>query len=313
MLSRTADSLYWMGRYMERADFNARILEAAMRLASLPADDVTPGGEWDSAIAISDVGEAFNALHGAATEANVRDYLAFDANNPSSIRACLRQARSNARAVRTALTPEVWEAINDAWNEMGRMVPAAMDMEAFARFLEWLKGVARAYDGAVHRTQLRNDGYAFLRLGAAVERADNTARILDVKYHLLLPDNEPVGGGLDYFQWSTILREVSALTAYRWVYRESIKPWLVADLLILNRQMPRSLLNCCEDIALHLDRLASTYSRRGPAQKMATAAVGRLSGLRIEQIFQSGLHEFITRFIAENARISTVIAEQYLL
>jgi uncharacterized alpha-E superfamily protein len=313
MLSRTADSLYWMGRYMERADFNARILEAAMRLASLQADEASSGGEWDSAIAISDVAEAFNALHGAATDANVRDFLAFEPNNASSIRCCLAQARANARAVRTALTPEVWEAINDAWNHLSRVQPAHMDMEAFARFLEWLKGVARAYDGAVHRTQLRNDGYAFMRLGAAVERADNTARILDVKYHLLLPDNEPVGGGLDYFQWSTILREVSALTAYRWVYRESIKPWLVADLLILNRQMPRSLLNCCDDIAVHLDRLAAAYSRRGPAQKMATAAVGRLSGLRIEQIFQSGLHEFITRFIAENARLSTVIAEQYLL
>jgi uncharacterized alpha-E superfamily protein len=302
-----------MARYMERADFNARILEAAMRLASLPVDDVTPGGEWDSAIAISDVAEPFHTQHGAATEANVRDFMAFDANNPSSIRSCLAQARANARAVRTALTPEVWEAINDAWNEFNRMNPARMDMEAFARFLEWLKGVARAYDGAVHRTQLRNDGYAFMRLGAAVERADNTARILDVKYHLLLPENEPVGGGLDYFQWSTILREVSALTAYRWVYRESIKPWLVADLLILNRQMPRSLLNCCDDISVHLDRLAVAYSRRGPAQRMASAAVGRLAGLRIEQIFQSGLHEFITRFIVENARLSSVIAEQYLL
>ncbi len=313
MLSRTADSLYWMGRYMERADFNARIMEAAMRLASLPTDEAIPGGEWDSAIAISDVADAFHAVHGAATEANVRDFLAFDADNPSSIRSCLAQARANARAVRTARTTELWEAINDAWNEFNRLNPAKMDMQAFARFLEWLKGAARAFDGAVHRTQLRNDGYAFMRLGAAVERADNTARILDVKYHLLLPENEPVGGGLDYFQWSTILREVSALTAYRWIYRESIKPWLVADLLILNRQMPRSLLQCCDDITHQLDRLASAYSRRGPAQRMATASVGRLAGLRIEQIFQSGLHEFITRFIAENARLSSVIAEQYLL
>jgi uncharacterized alpha-E superfamily protein len=313
MLSRTADSLYWMGRYMERADFSARLLESAMRLSSLPADDAAAGGEWDSAIAISDVADAFHAAHGAANEANVCAFLAFDADNPSSIRSCLAQARANARAVRTALTSEVWESINEAWNEFNKLSPVAMDMQAFARFLEWLKGVVRVYDGAVHRTQLRNDGYAFLRLGAAVERADNTARILDVKYHLLLPENEPVGGGLDYFQWSTILREVSALTAYRWVYRESIKPWLVADLLILNRQMPRSLLNCCDDIAHHLDRLAGIYSRRGPAQRMATASVGRLAGLRIEQIFQSGLHEFITRFISENARISTVIAEQYLL
>lgn len=313
MLSRTADSLYWMGRYMERADFTARILEAAIRLSSLPADDSSPGGEWDSAVAISDVAEPFLAAHGAATEANVCDYLAFNPDNLSSIRCCLGFARANARAMRTALTPEVWESINDAWNEFNRLDSDKMDVQSFSRFLEWLKGVVRAYDGAVHHTQLRNDGYAFMRLGAAVERADNTARILDVKYHLLLPDNEPVGGGLDYFQWSTILREVSALTSYRWVYRESIKPWLVADLLILNRQMPRSLLSCCDDIAHHLDRLASAYSRRGPAQRLATTSVGRLAGLRIEQIFQSGLHEFIIRFVMENARLSSVIAEQYLL
>jgi uncharacterized alpha-E superfamily protein len=312
MLSRTADSLYWMGRYMERADFNARLLEAAIRLSTLPAHDVPDGGEWDSAIAISDVAEAFRDAHGAATESNVRDFLAFDPDNPSSIRACLSKARANARAMRTALTTEVWEVINDAWNEFNRLKPAKMDMQAFSRFLEWLKGVVRAYDGAVHHTQLRNDGYCFLRLGGSLERADNTARILDVKYHLLLPENEPVGGGLDYFQWSTILREVSALTSYRWVYRESIKPWLVADLLILNRQMPRSLLSCCDDMAHHLDRLASVYGRRGPAQRLATTTVGRLAGLRIEQIFKAGLHEFITQFISENARLSNVIAEQYL-
>lgn len=312
MLSRTADSLYWMGRYMERADFTARLLEAAIRLSSLPGDDTAGGGEWDSAIAISDASDAFLATHGAATEANVRHFLAFDPDNPSSIRSCLANARANARAMRTALTPEVREQINEAWSEFSRLKPGRMDTQAFGRFLDWLKGVVRAYDGAVHHTQLRNDGYAFLRLGGSLERADNTARILDVKYHLLLPDTEPVGGGLDYFQWSTILREVSALTSYRWVYRDAIKPWLVADLLILNRQMPRSLLACCEEIAQHLDRLASLYGRRGPAQRLAAANVGRLSGMKIDQIFQSGLHEFIEQFIRDNARLSDVVAQQYL-
>ena len=313
MLSRTADSLYWMARYMERADFLARILEAAMRLAALPAGNGADGAEWDSCIAISDVGEAFRAVHGAATEANVRHYLAFDLGNPSSIRSCINAARSNARAVRTALTSEVWETVNEAWNEIGRLDPANMDMQAFARFVEWMKGVARTFEGAAHRTMLRNDAYWFLDLGAAIERGDNTARILDVKYHLLLPEGEPVGGGLDYFQWSTILREVSALTAYRWVYKESIKPWLVADLLILNRQMPRSLASCSEAAARNLDLLGQAYGRRGAAQRIATSTLGKLNSLRIEQIFQSGLHEFITLFLEQNARLSTVIAEQYLL
>jgi uncharacterized alpha-E superfamily protein len=313
MLSRTADSLYWLARYVERADFLARILDAAMRMASLPAGDGADGAEWDSAIAISDQREVFVAAYGAADEQSVRRFLAFDHANPSSIRSCLHNARNNARAVRTALTSEVWEAVNDAWNQFTQMDEKVMDMQAFARFIEWTKAAARSFDGAVHRTQLRNDGYAFLRLGAAIERADHTARILDVKYHMLLPASEPVGGGLDYFQWSTILREVSAHTAYRWVYRESIKPWLVADLLILNRQMPRSLASCCADIAGQLDQLGQAYGRRGPAQRAATATLGRLTSLRIEQIFQAGLHEFVTGFIDENARLSNVIAEQYLM
>ena len=312
MLSRTADSLYWLARYTERADFLARILEAAMRMASLPAGDGAAGAEWDSAIAISDQADTFREAYGVADEQTVRRFLAFDSSNPSSIRSCLNAARNNARIVRTALTTEVWEAVNEAWNAFNA-IDENMDMQAFVRFVEWTKNVARSVDGAVHRTQLRNDGYSFMRLGAAVERADNTARILDVKYHMLLPASEPVGGGLDYFQWSTILREVSALTAYRWVYRESIKPWLVADLLILNRQMPRSLASCCADIAGNLDHLGQAYGRRGPSQRLATATLGRLTGLRIEQIFQSGLHEFVTGFIDENARLANVISEQYLL
>lgn len=312
MLSRTADSLYWLARYTERADFLARILEAAMRMASLPSPDGAHTAEWESAIAISDQKAAFEAAYRAADEQNVRRFLAFDPSNPSSIRNCLNAARNNARAVRTALTSEVWEAVNDAWNQFNQIDDRDMDMQAFARFVEWTKSAARAFDGAVHRTQLRDDGYAFMRLGAAIERADNTARILDVKYHLLLPESEPIGGGLDYFQWSTILREVSALTAYRWIYRESIKPWLVADLLILNRQMPRSLASCVAETAFQLDQLGQTYGRRGPAQRAATSALNRLSTLKIEQIFQSGLHEFITAFIEDNARLSGTVVEQYL-
>ena len=141
---------------------------------------------------------------------------------------------------------------------------------------------------------LRNDAFWFTRLGAAIERADNTARILDVKYHVLLPETERVGGSLDYFQWTTILREVSALTAYHWVYRESVKPWLVADLLILNRQMPRSLANCYEILVRHLDLIADAYGRRGPSQRLASSIAGPARrATSIESMFEQGLHEFI--------------------
>jgi uncharacterized alpha-E superfamily protein len=159
---------------------------------------------------------------------------------------------------------------------------------------------------------LRNDAYWFSRLGVFIERADNTARILDVKYHLLLPAHEHVGGPLDYFQWSSILRSVSALTAYHWVYRESVKPWLVADLLILNEQMPRSLASCYENLVQNLDRIANDYGRQGPAQRHARAVRTRLQNSRMDGIFQTGLHEFISSFIADNNRLGSAITQQYL-
>jgi uncharacterized alpha-E superfamily protein len=188
-----------------------------------------------------------------------------------------------------------------------------MSRDEFVSFVDWVKGVTLAFDGSAYRTMLRNDAFWFTRLGGAIERADNTARILDVKYHMLLPATERVGGSLDYFQWTTILREVSALTAYHWVYRQSVKPWLVADLLILNRQLPRSLANCYELLVRHLDLIADAYGRRGPSQRLASNMLARFSGARIEEIFSSGLHEFITDFITENNRLGSAIAEQYLV
>ena len=309
MLSRTADSLYWTGRYIERADFLARILEATIRLAAIPTRGDGDGETvWASALACASVPKA---LGRSPTEKSVREYLAFSPENPSSIAACITRARTNARSVRTALTMELWEAINGAWNgleEQGQ--PTRRD--DFGHFLEWVKTVTLSVEGAASRTMLRNDGYYFLRLGAAIERADNTARLLDVKYHLLLPEGERVGGQLDYFQWTTLLREVSALTAYRWVYRDSVKPWLVADLLVLNRQMPRSLGSCQTSIVRYLERLASDYGRRGPAQRLAAERMRAFETSKIETIFQSGLHEYIQSFLAENGRLGQAITEQYL-
>ena len=309
MLSRTADALYWTGRYIERADFLARILEATIRLAAIPTrGDGDAETVWASALACASVPKA---LGRSPTEKSVREFLAFSPENPSSITACITRARTNARSVRTALTMEVWEAINGAWNgleEQGQ--PTRRD--DFTRFLEWVKAMTLAVEGATSRTMLRNDAYYFLRLGAAIERADNTARLLDVKYHLLLPEGERIGGQLDYFQWTTLLREVSALTAYRWVYRDSVKPWLVADLLVLNRQMPRSLASCQASMVRYLERLANDYGRRGPAQRLAADRMRAFDHSRIEAIFQSGLHEYIQAFLAENGRLAQAIHDQYL-
>lgn len=134
-----------------------------------------------------------------------------------------------------------------------------------------------------------------------------------MKYHLLLPPGERVGGQLDYFQWTTLLREVSALTAYRWVYRESVRPWLVADLLVLNRQMPRSLASCQGMIVSYLERLAADYNRRGPAQRLASSRLTEFNEARIEDIFQSGLHEYIQKFLKENNALAAAVHDQYLV
>ena len=311
MLSRAADALFWTARYVERADFLARVIDAASRMAALPSQYQGSSTEWESAVSTSGSGYGFYGVYGDANEATVRDYLVFSLDNPSSIRSCLNTARANARSVRTALTSETWEALNTAWNELNSADPA-MSGEAFSRFLDWVKGAALLIDGAARRTMLRNDAYWFFRLGAALERADNTALILDVKYHLLLPESEAVGGSLDYFQWNAILREVSAHTAYRWVYRDTIRPWLVADLLTLNRQMPRSLISCYEDASRRLDLLGDAYGRRGPSQKLARATLSKLAGLRIDDVFAQGLHEFIQQFLNDNSRLGAAIHDQYL-
>src|SRR5689334_20973491 len=312
MLSRTADNLYWLARFVERAEYLARILEVTQRLTTLPLAYVGSTNEWDSAVLTAGCEHAFSEAYPEANEETVIDFLCFSAANPSSIRNCFEVARSNARAVRTALTSETWDAINGAWLELKRFGNGPTSREEFMRFLRWVQESSLRFDGSAYRTMLRNDAYWFSRLGLYMERADNTARILDVKYHLLLPENERVGGPLDYFQWAAILRSVSALTAYHWVYRESLKPWLVADLLILRDEMPRSLASCYEAIVRNLDSLAGAYGRQGRAQRQARGIRTRLQNSRMDGIFQRGLHEFIGEFITESNQLGALITQQFL-
>ena len=313
MLSRTAESLYWLARYVERAEYLARILEATQRLTAMPLAYVGETNEWESAVATAGCAAAFFAVHAEATEETVTEFLAFSTENPSSIRNCFEVARTNARAVRTALTMEMWEAINTAWLELKRFGNQPSSREEFARFLRWVQESSLRFDGSAYRTMLRNDAYWFSRLGVYIERADNTARILDVKYHLLLPDNERVGGPLDYFQWAAILRSVSALSAYHWVYHDSLKPWLVADLLILKEELPRSLASCYEAIVRNLDSISGAYGRQGPAQRQARAIRTRLQNSKMDGIFQRGLHEFISDFITETNSLGGAVTEQFLI
>ena len=313
MLSRTADALFWLARYVERADDTARIVDAANRLAAMPISYAGESNEWESALAAAGALPAFSSVHSEADREAVIDFLAFAPENPSSIKNCLATARQNGRAERTALTGEMWEAINAGWLALQRFDGTRMTRDALADFLVLVKEACLRFDGSAYRTMLRNDAYFFLNLGVYLERADSTARILDVKYHLLLPEGASVGGGLDYFQWASILRSVSSLTAYRWVYHESLKPWLIADLLVLNEQMPRSLASCYANLTNFLDELSLAYGRQGPAQRVARSVRTRLQNATISDIFQrKGLHEFLTEFIVDNSKLGAAIAEQYL-
>jgi uncharacterized alpha-E superfamily protein len=313
VLSRDADSLYWLSRYVERAENTARVLDVAYRMASMPISyNGVNSNEWESALVTAGTLDQFKATYGEVTPERVIDYLAFSDANPSSIRCCFDTARENARSVRGALTSEMWEAINSAWLEMCRLKMQTVEVQDLPRFLNLVKETSLRYDGSALRTMLRNDAYWFSRLGVYIERADNTARVLDVKYHVLLPQDAEVGGGVDYYQWAAILRSVSALVSYQWVYHQSLRPWLVADLLILREEMPRSLAACYSALSRHLDDISYRYGTTGNAQRLARGAHARLANRRIEDIFEHGLHEFLQEFLTDNTRLGIAISNQYL-
>lgn len=312
MLSRTADNMFWLSRYVERAENLARILDVASRMATLPSAYAGSSNEWESAIATAACDVAFHAKYGEATRENVIAYIVADPDNPSSIKNCIETARANARAVRTAMTTEMWVVINDAWHDLQKLKLSRLDENGLRKFLNFIKETSLRFDGAAYRTMLRTDHFWFQRLGTYLERADNTARLLDVKYHVLLPEKEPIGGGLDYFQWSSILRAVEAQTSFHWVYRETVKPWLVADFLVLSPKQPRSLVSMYTRINETLDELAENYGRRGPSQRLAREVYATLQQARATEVFQGGLHEFLSAFIDRNNDLGAAISQQYL-
>jgi len=311
MLSRTADNLYWMSRHMERAENLARILDVGLRMSLLTGGDGE--AEWRSTLAAAGQLRGFEAKYDEAGTANAMRYIAFDDENPSSIRNCIRVARNNARAVRTALTSEMWEYLNTTWLDLERFRRQPDGRGDIAPFLEWVKERSVLFRGSTFGSMLRNDAFYFTRLGTFIERADNTARILDVKYHVLLPSFETVGGRVDRYQWAAILRSVSALLSYHWVFRDDLKPWRIAELLILRAEMPRSLIACLGEVTHYLNSLAEAYGTAGESQRVAGQIHADLRYGTVEQIFQGGLHEFLSAFIDRNMRLSDEISTQYLI
>jgi uncharacterized alpha-E superfamily protein len=313
MLSRAADSLYWLARYVERAENVARVLSVGHRMASIVRSLGSNGNEWLSTLIATGCEAGFFVKYAEATQPAVTDYLVRDPDNQSSILTSIETARRNARAVRTALTIDMWDALNETWLGLREMDLDFSPPRSPMQFLDWVRARSQLFNGAYASTMLRNDAFYFTRLGTFIERADSTARILDVKYYLLLPGDQDVGGALDYYQWQSILRCVSALRAYHWVYHDRLKPWLIAELLLLRPEMPRSLISCLDQITQYLGLLADTYGgKHGECHRLAGAMHARLRYGRTQDIFQTGLHEFLTDFIGEVNVLGREISACYL-
>lgn len=309
MLGKTAGGLYWMFRYLERSENMARLVDAGFRIALTRS--ASSADEWNSVIATAGVSAGYEARHPRYEAASVADFLLREKANPSSVLSAIEAARNNARLVRTALTREVWEATNECWMKLKEALARPVRDRELPAVLGLVRQQSALVRGALHGTMLRNDIYDFARLGTFVERADATARILDVKYYVLLPSAMHVGAPIDNVQWETILRSVSAQRAYSWLNEGEASPAGIAEFLILDRRMPRSLAFCSAKIADNLNWIAEGYGERHASQALAAAQIGRLRGLTIQAIFESGLHEFILDFIRDNNALGAQIEKDY--
>lgn len=314
MLSRVANELYWIGRHIERAENMARLLDVTYHTSLLPYHLEAPGLAWAAPWAVplitTGLATAYYQKNPALTAGQVLRFMIFDAANPSSVYACLRGARESARSVRGAITSEMYEEINDTWLEMRRYDYDHVERVGVQEFCEWVKMRSHLFRGVTFGTMLRGEAYHFLRLGTHLERADNTARILDTKYHLLLPSVHDVGGAVDYYQWQSLLTSVSGFEAYRKIYSDVITPRRVAELLILRRDMPRSLRSCMEMIRDTLVILCD--EDHWELERLAGEQHARLQFGRTEDIMRLGLHEYLVDFLARISALADEVTHRFL-
>ncbi|MET4575293.1 alpha-E domain-containing protein [Ottowia thiooxydans] len=315
MLSRTADHLFWMSRYTERAENTARMLNVHYETALLPQSAAVTRYGWQGILSISELLPAYAAIHDEITPQGVMDFMVKDENNPSSIIACLKAARENARAVRGTLTTEVWETLNQTWLECIRLLRGGMYEKDPGEFFEWVKFRSHLSRGVTLGTMLQDEAFHFLRLGTFLERADNTARLLDVKFHAVQSDFFGAASErdqeYDFYHWSAILRSVSGFEVYRKVYRDVIKPERVAELLMLREDMPRSLHHCMTEVVGNLLHVGTT-----PQDETMRHAGKLQSDLRygqIDEILATGLHAFLTQFLDRVNQLGAHISRDFLV
>ncbi len=310
MLSRTADHLFWMARYTERAENTARMLDVNIQTQLLPQSLEAAEQSWRAVLGISELLPAFDAKYGILSRKDVLDFMVCDPTNPSSIVSCLSSARENARAVRGTLTTEVWETQNTTWLEMASLLRDGILARDPSEFFEWVKHRSHLSRGVTIGTMLKDEAFYFIRLGTFLERCDNTARLLDVKFHGA--DGEQLtASDMDYYHWAAVLRSVSAFETYRKTYRDVITPERVAELLILRGEMPRSLMACMTEVVNNLSQVHNDVSRE--TERFA----GRLhAGLRfnsIDDIMRRGLHDYLTEFLEQVYELGNRVSRDFLV
>ena len=315
MLSRTADHLFWMSRYTERAENTARMLDVNYQTSLLPQSDAVALVGWQGLLSISELLSSYQAAHGENQVRNVLDFMVKDESNPSSIVSCLGAARENARAVRGTLTTEVWETQNQTWLEVQRMIKSGEFERDPAQFFEWVKFRSHLSRGVTVGTMLMDEALYFMRMGTFLERADNTARLVDVKFHAVQSDFYGTASEkdqeYDFYHWSAILRSVSGFEVYRKVYRDVIKPERVAELLILRPDMPRSLHASMNEVVNNLALVANEQSAE--THRRAGKLCAELKYGRIDEIMATGLHAYLTQFLDRVNDLGMHISRDFLV
>ena len=315
MLSRTADHLFWMSRYTERAENTARMLDVNYQTSLLPQSHAMAQMGWQGLLSISELLYSYKERHGDIQAREVMDFMVKDESNPSSIMSCLSAARENARAVRGALTTEVWETQNTTWLEVKRMIKSGEFEKDPSQFFEWVKFRSHLSRGVTVGTMLMDESLHFMRLGTFLERADNTARLVDVKFHAVQSDFFGAASEkdqeYDFYHWSAILRSVSAFEIYRKVYRDVIKPERVAELLILKSDMPRSLHASLNEVVSNLALVAS--NPESETLRRAGKLRSELQYGRIDEILATGLHAYLTQFLDRVNDLGLHISREFLV
>ena len=310
MLGRTANGLFWMFRYIERAENMARLIDAGIRM-SLTRDMVTAEEEWRSVIATAGQRPGYEAKHKTYTGIQAWNWLLRNADNPQSVMSMLQQVRQNGRSARNAISGELWEVINDTWMQANETMAQPLSQDNVTETTAMVRRFATQAHGVMNSSLLRDQGYHFASAGTYIERADSVARILDIKYYLLLPSLSYVGSSLDTGQWDTVLRSVSGDRAYRSLHAGQIDARGIVEFLVLDASFPRSLTFCHSALRDELAALARAKGSEAECDELMRRADMRLHSLTIEDIFEQGLHEFLTEFMSTNVAIAQAIAQDY--